>query len=156
MSDSVFIWRNTVFPKLKRTSFSLFVFLCLFSLSSDRANAVYCVMELLVQRTVNKYRWKSQKPCSGKEEKGLVVNSRGWLSLTMQAVGGTEAGGFLSILCHFLLLYWQATDLGWPAFENTWWYWLGSMFDMRMKIEFQTPTSVFMWFSCSQIISHAA
>lgn len=103
-------------------------------------------MELLIQRTVNKYRWESQKPCSGKEEKGLVVNSRGWLSLTIQAVDCTEVGSFLPILCDFLLLYWQATDLDWPAFENTWWYWLRSMFDMRIKIKYWPPISVFLDF----------
>lgn len=75
MSDSVFIWRNTVVPKQKRTFFPYSYFYVYF-LWSDRANAVCCVMEVLIQRTVNKYRREIQKPRSGREEKGLVVNSR--------------------------------------------------------------------------------
>jgi len=55
-----------------------------------------------------------------------------------------------------LLLYWQATDLSWPAFENTGWYRLASMFDMRMNIKHWPPSSVFLWFACSQMLSHAA
>lgn len=141
MSDSVCIWRNTVVPKQKRTFF-LPLYFYVYFLWSDRANAVCCVMEVLIQRTVNKYRWEIQKPRSGREEKGLVVNSREWLSLKIQAVGSREVGSFLPILCHFLLLYWQATDLDWPAFENTWWHWLRSMFDMRIKIKYWPPTSV--------------
>lgn len=68
-----------------------------------------------------------------------------------------QGGRRLSVyFMSLLLLYWQATDLSWPAFENAGWYGLTSMFDMRMKIKYWPPTSVFLWFACSQMLSHAA